>query len=200
MQTEVIMTGIGGQGVQLAAKTLATAGIAEGRQAMISAHWGGEMRGGQTEASVVLADGRLRALPILPSTWAAFVMHFKFWPEVRDRVRPDGIVVFNEDIVTTDLGLPSVITVPVPATTISTDLGARMGTSFVMLGAFCGLTELVSVESLVTAMRSLVPPYRTQHIEANETSIRAGHEWAQRPVVSAWMTSGRDASPVGGAP
>jgi len=42
--------------VQLCAKTLAMAATAEGRQALLSAHYGGEMRGGQTEASVVGLD------------------------------------------------------------------------------------------------------------------------------------------------
>ena len=37
MQVEVVLTGIGGQGVQLCAKTLAMAATAEGRQALLSA-------------------------------------------------------------------------------------------------------------------------------------------------------------------
>jgi len=74
VQVEVLLTGIGGQGVQLAAKTLAMAATAEGRQVLMSSHYGGEMRGGQTEASVVIADEGLRSVPILESVWSAW------WP------------------------------------------------------------------------------------------------------------------------
>src|SRR3954468_6266339 len=92
------MTGIGGQGIQLCAKVLALAATNEGRHAMLSAHYGGEMRGGETEASVTVGDTTLRALPILPSTWSAFVMHPNHWPSVRDRLRPGGVAVVNSSI------------------------------------------------------------------------------------------------------
>ena len=48
----VIFTGIGGQGVQLCSKVLANAAVAAGRHVMLSSYFGGEMRGGRTEATV----------------------------------------------------------------------------------------------------------------------------------------------------
>jgi hypothetical protein len=42
------------------------------------------------------------------------------------------------------------------------------------LGAYCALTGLCGVESLVTAMKRLVPPYRTQHVIGTESALRAG--------------------------
>ena len=60
LQIEVLLTGIGGQGVQLCAKALAMAATAEGRQALLSSHYGGEMRGGPSQASVVVGDEPLR--------------------------------------------------------------------------------------------------------------------------------------------
>ena len=52
---DVILTGIGGQGVQLCAKVLAQACVADGHHVMLSSYFGGEMRGGRTEATVVRA-------------------------------------------------------------------------------------------------------------------------------------------------
>jgi 2-oxoglutarate ferredoxin oxidoreductase subunit gamma len=188
MQTEVMLTGIGGQGVQLCAKALAVGATDEGRQAMLSAHYGGEMRGGQTEASVVVGDGPLRALPILPSTWSAFVMHPKHWEPVRSRLRPDGVVVANGNLVGDgdDLDAGSCRVVAIPAGDIATELSAPMSAGFVLLGAYSAVTGLVELESLVGAMRQLVPPYRTQHLEANEAALRAGHDAAPSLVAPAW--------------
>src|SRR5579862_9352338 len=98
MQREVLLTGIGGQGVQLAAKTLAMAATGEGRQVLMSSHYGGEMRGGQTEASVVVADGDLQSVPILESAWSAYVMHPRYWPGVAGRLRRDGVAVYNASV------------------------------------------------------------------------------------------------------
>lgn len=185
-QREIVLTGIGGQGIQLCAKSLAMAAVAEGRQAMLSASWGGEMRGGKTEASVVLATDEVRALPILPSTWGAFVMHEAHWDAVRDRVRPGGVVAVNASLVTGDLGAPDATVLAVPAGGIADELGAPMGAAFVLLGAFAAATAVVATDSLVGAMQELVPPYRTQHLAANEACLRAGADAAPTRTTPAW--------------
>jgi 2-oxoglutarate ferredoxin oxidoreductase subunit gamma len=189
VQTEVIMTGIGGQGIQLCAKVLALAATNEGRHAMLSAHSGGEMRGGETEASVVVGDSTLRALPILPSTWSAFVMHPNHWPSVRDRLRPGGVAVVNSSIMGDDTEVAEGQVFEIPADAIAASVSAPMGAGFVLLGAYSAITGLVGLESLVGAMKQLVPPYRTQHIAANEASLRAGVDAAPANAAPAWATS-----------
>jgi 2-oxoglutarate ferredoxin oxidoreductase subunit gamma len=174
LQKEVVLTGIGGQGVQLAAKTLAMAATAEGRQVMMSSHYGGEMRGGQTEASVVVADGRLRPVPILESTWSAYVMHPRYWPGVAERLRPGGVAVFNSSV--GDIEGDGFRRVGVDAGEIASGLGSHMAAGFVLLGAYAAVTGMAALESLVAAMKELVPPYRTQHLVLNESALRAGHD------------------------
>ena len=180
------MTGVGGQGIQLSAKTLAVAATGEGLQAMLSAHYGGEMRGGQTEASVVVAKGPVRALPILPSAWSAFVMHKEFWEPVRVRLRRGGVVAVNSDLVDGDLAIEGIRIFKIPATSIASELGAPMSAAFVLLGAYVSTTGIVGIDSTVNAMKSLVPPYRTNHIEANEAAIRAGAKVAPELAAPAW--------------
>lgn len=170
-----MLTGIGGQGVQLAAKTLAMAATAEGHQVMMSSHYGGEMRGGQTEASVVVSDGRLRPVPILESTWSAYVMHPRYWPGVAARLRPGGMAVVNSTVAP-DIEPGDFRLVPVPAGDIAAGLGSPMGAGFVLLGAYGAATAMAGLEALVVAMKELVPPYRTQHIALNEAALRAGAE------------------------
>jgi 2-oxoglutarate ferredoxin oxidoreductase subunit gamma len=176
MQREVLLTGIGGQGIQLAAKTLAMAATAEGRQVMMSSHYGGEMRGGQTEASIIVSDDRLRPVPILESTWSAYVMHHRYWPGVVDRLRADGVAVVNSSVTGDDLTANGARVVAVPAGDIAGQLGSSMAAGFVLLGAYAALTEMAGLEALVEAMKELVPPYRTQHVAMNETALRAGAE------------------------
>ena len=189
MQIEVLLTGIGGQGVQLCAKALAMAATAEGRQAMLSSHYGGEMRGGQTEASVVVADDRLRSLPIIPSAGSAFVMHHAHWPPVADRLRAGSVVVFNSTVVAAEGlsgGAPDLVLLGVPATAMAAEAGAAMTAGFVLLGAFASATHLVGLEAVVEAMRELVPPYRREHIAANEAAIRSGAGAVTPGVADLW--------------
>ena len=173
MQKEVVFTGIGGQGVQLAAKTLAMAATAEGKQVLMSSHYGGEMRGGQTEASVVVADGALRAVPVLESTWSAYVMHPRYWPGVLERLRPRGLAVVNTSVAG-DIAAEGIEVVGVAAGDVAGGLGSPMAAGFVLLGAYAAVSGMARVDSLVTAMKELVPPYRTQHVAVNEAALRAG--------------------------
>jgi 2-oxoglutarate ferredoxin oxidoreductase subunit gamma len=182
LQHEVLLTGIGGQGVQLAAKTLAMAATAEGHQVLMSSHYGGEMRGGQTEASIVVADEGLRTVPILESVWSAFVMHSRYWPGVAARLRPGGVANSN---VAGDLPDGDFRLFPVPAGDIAAEVGAAMSAGFVLLGAYSTITGLVGIEALVAAMKDLVPPDRTQHLVVNEAALRAGASSPAAPLLGA---------------
>ena len=174
MQVEVMFTGVGGQGIQLAAKTLALGAVVEGRQAMMCGHYAGAMRGGQTDASVVLADHELRALPILPAAWSAMVMSQEYWSGTHGRIRPGGVVAVNGDLVPPDLPADGLDVFRYPAQQLAAEAGAPLGASMVLLGAFCTLTGVCSTDGLVEAMKRLVPPYRTQHLLGNEAALRAG--------------------------
>ena len=61
MEREIGLTGIGGQGVQLAAQTLARGAAHEGRNVSLFGVYSGSMRGGRTDSSVVVADGGMTA-------------------------------------------------------------------------------------------------------------------------------------------
>src|SRR5579871_6134671 len=92
-ELEVLIAGIGGQGIQLVGKTLALAATLAGRHAMLAADYGGEMRGGPSQSTVVIGDQPLRALPILPDTGAAIVMHDQFTGPVPARLRAGGLLL-----------------------------------------------------------------------------------------------------------
>jgi 2-oxoglutarate ferredoxin oxidoreductase subunit gamma len=168
----VLFTGVGGQGVQICSKTLATAANDEGRYTMLIARYDGGMRGGMTNAEVTVGDAPLRALPIVPSAWAAYVMSAAYWHTVSDRLEPGAVVVVNSSLVSVDA--PGARVVEVPANDIAAGLGNPLSAGFVLLGAFASLTGLVSVDGSVAAMRQLVPPDRTEHLQANEAALRAG--------------------------
>jgi 2-oxoglutarate ferredoxin oxidoreductase subunit gamma len=171
-----MLTGIGGQGVQLAAQVLARAATLEGRQVMLFGVYSGMMRGGNSDSTVVVGDGPLQAPPLISRTWSAIVLHHKYWSSVRDRLRPGSLVVVNTPVFEDAVDREAWKVYDVPATSTAIELGLPMTASMVMTGAYVGITAMVSLESAVAGMRDAVPPYRQQHVTANETAIRAGYE------------------------
>jgi 2-oxoglutarate ferredoxin oxidoreductase subunit gamma len=115
-------------------------------------------------------------------------MHDQFWAPIEPKLRPDGLVLVNDATFTTEIHA-AVTVLRVPATNVATDLGNPLGGSMVMLGAYGGTTGIVELSSLVEAMRESIPPYRTQHIEANEQALRAGWELLPANEYPAWQRS-----------
>jgi Pyruvate/2-oxoacid:ferredoxin oxidoreductase gamma subunit len=173
--TAILMTGIGGQGVQLASKTLAYAAIACGMEAMVFGTFGGSMRGGNTDVDMVISSAAIRMPPVLDEADAALVMHHDGWAHVAARVRPGGVVVVDSSVFRGDWTLPGVRVVPLPASTMALELGQSRGGSMVALGAFVTATGLVPLEALLTAAQDVLPAYRRQHVEANQRALKAGH-------------------------
>ena len=189
MEREVLLTGIGGQGVQLAARTLAFAAVADDREVMVFGTYGGSMRGGNTDATVIIGDQPLQTPPTVDEAWSAIAMHHAYWPDVHNLLRPGGVVVIDSSVFRGDPGLPECSVVEIPASAVATDLGSPQAGSMVALGAYAAATGLVTLDALLGAAAEVLPPYRAQHAEANAAALRAGFDLVPEPVVEAWAST-----------
>jgi len=185
-ERELLITGTGGQGVQIAAQVIARGATLEDRNVTLFGVYGGAMRGGATEATVAVGDGPLQAPPIVSHAWSAIGMHDKYWSVIGPKLRDGGLVLLNETTFDVPLDGSRLRVFRIPATTMATDLGNALGGSMVMVGAYIAITGLVGLDATLEGMRQSIPPYRRQHIEANERVIRAGYEHAEPLAVPAW--------------
>jgi Pyruvate/2-oxoacid:ferredoxin oxidoreductase gamma subunit len=186
MEREVLLTGIGGQSIQLAAQVLARAAMREARQVMLLGTYGGSMRGGSTEATLVVGDAALVSPPIVSRCWSALAMHHQFWASAAGKLRAGSVVALNSSLFEAELDRQRLRVFDVPATQLATDLGNPLAASLVLVAAYAALTGMVGVESLVEAMRESVPAYRRQHLASNEAALRAGWESIPEVVAPAW--------------
>lgn len=186
MEHEVLLTGIGGQGVQLAGSILALAATREGREVMSLGTYGGTMRGGSTDASIVIADTPILSPPIVSEAGNALAMHHAFFAPVAARLRPGALVLCNSTVFDTLPEDPDLQVLDLPATRLATEQGNPMAAALVLLGGFCALRELVSLESLVAAMEEAVPSYRRQHVDGNTAALRCGYAAMPRGSHPAW--------------
>ncbi|MCY3863766.1 MAG: 2-oxoacid:acceptor oxidoreductase family protein [bacterium] len=177
-ERELMLTGIGGQGVQLAAQVIAQGATADGKEVLVFGSYGGMMRGGNTDSTVVISDHPIEAPPVLFSTWSAILMHHQYWTPLRERIRDHGLVLVNTSVFEDELDQDRYQVVEVPATDVATDLGNPLLAAMVMSGVYGRRSGLVSLDGLVEGMRRSVPPYRSQLIEANEGALASGWEMA----------------------
>jgi Pyruvate/2-oxoacid:ferredoxin oxidoreductase gamma subunit len=175
MEREIFFSGIGGQGVQLAARTLALAAVAEGREVLSFGTYGGSMRGGPTDATIVIGDGPILSSPIVDNAGAILLMHHHSWPELKPKMRDGATIVVDISVFRGEVDFPGGHIVPIDATGHATALGIQRAGAMLALGAFAAVTGAVALATLLEVARSVLPSYRSQHIEANDRAIRAGH-------------------------
>jgi 2-oxoglutarate ferredoxin oxidoreductase subunit gamma len=187
-ERELLLTGIGGQGVQLAAQVLARAAALEGRNVMLFGIYGGVMRGGNSDATVVVADGPVQAPPIVSRAWSAIALHPRYWEALGPKLVDDAVVVVNsslwEDHTAVDGERLRVF--DVAATDLAAELGNPLSVSMIATGAYIGLTDLVGLDAAIAGMRESLPSYRRQHAEGNEAALRAGVAAVDGGAAPAW--------------
>lgn len=186
MERELLLTGVGGQGVQLAAQVLARAALAEAREVMVLGTYGGTMRGGNTDSCIVVADEPIRTPPIVARAWAAIAMHDRFFAPTAAKLRSDSVAFVNSSLFESKVDVEGVQVFEVEATGVAAELGSPMSAALVLAAAFAGATGFARSDSLVAAMRECVPSYRKQHVEANERALLGGFELLEPGGVVAW--------------
>ena len=186
MERELMLTGIGGQGIQLAARVLAQAATREHRHVMYLGTYAGTMRGASSDSSLVFGDAPIAQPPIVARTWSAIAMHHQFWAPARDKLRAGGVLVVDSTLFRGELGEIQVRLFEVPGTSIATELGNATGASMVMIAAYCKLTGMVALESLIAAMTDSIPSYRAQHVASNVRALEAGYAAVPRQAAPFW--------------
>lgn len=189
MEREILITGVGGQGVQLAAQVLGRAAVLEGREVLMFGFYGGAMRGGKTESTLVVADAPIASPPILAHAGSAIALHHAYWEPTRAKLRAGALVVVNSTLFEGALDPATQRVVEVPAGEMAARLGNALAASMVLIGAYAGITAIVGFDALAAALEESLPPYRRQHAPLNTKALRAGFDFVPHGDAPAWTAA-----------
>jgi len=174
VERELVLSGIGGQGIQLCAQVLARAVLDEGRQVQLFGNYGGMMRGGNTEATLIVADDRIEGPPTVSSTWSALLMHHDYSEPALARMRPGSVVFVNTTVFDAPVDWSPYVLIEVPATKLAAESEGIQTASMVMLGAYVAVTEMAGMEAVAAAVEAALPRYRAQHAARNVAAMQVG--------------------------
>ena len=156
--TQVVLSGFGGQGVIMAGEILGRAvAVEEGRNAVMAQSYGPESRGGACKTEVILADGDI-SYPRVVTPDIVVVLSQEAYRQ-HGLTRPAAaLLIAEEDLVKLDEEVEKGRKVlKVPATRLAEGLGRRIVLNIVMLGYFCGATQVASAGALKKAIADSVP-------------------------------------------
>jgi 2-oxoglutarate ferredoxin oxidoreductase subunit gamma len=179
MQTEVIMSGFGGQGLMMIGKLLALAGLEEGKDVTWLPSYGPEMRGGTANCTVVISDEPIGS-PLIRNPMVAVVMSPEAKCKYEPLVQPDGLLVVNTSLVREPPARTDLQTVEVPASDLATELGNVKMANVVMLGALLGARPIVELSTVEQVLDKQLQGNKRRFVEPNQRALRLGAEHAAK--------------------
>ena len=177
---EIRIHGRGGQGNVAAADLLAVAAFIDGKFAQAFPSFGAERVGAPVQAFVRIDDKKIRLREEVRNPDYLIVQDY-FLIEtvpVLEGLKPNGLVLINTDKPLNELKLNTTARVEtIPATEIALEIIGRPIPNAIMIGAFCSITGLVSLEAVQQAIMQKFPGNVGSN---NVAALERAHEIIQK--------------------
>lgn len=179
MLTEIKLIGRGGQGVVSGAEILGQAAILEGFHSTAIPRFGAERRGAPVFASCRVSDKeiRLNTLCYSPSYVLVIDPTVYRYIDIFQGLTNNGSIVLNTMKSPEDLGLSPGNIWTVDANGIAIRIFGKAITNTVMLGAFCRISDLISIDSIEKAIVMQFPP---EIAEKNVSAVREAYKTVEK--------------------
>ncbi|MGD8823212.1 MAG: 2-oxoacid:acceptor oxidoreductase family protein, partial [Anaerolineales bacterium] len=177
MQTEILISGFGGQGVLFAGQLLAYAGLDYDMHVTWIPSYGPEMRGGTAHCTTILSDEAIGS-PEVRNPKAVMVMNLPSLDKYEDLVKEGGILVVNTSLVDRIPERKDITVILIPANEIAEEMGDRRLANMVMTGALMQKLGTLTLDQLAESLDKHIPSHRRNLLEANIKAMNRGAELA----------------------
>jgi 2-oxoglutarate ferredoxin oxidoreductase subunit gamma len=178
MTEKMLIAGFGGQGVILAGKLIAYAGMLEGKNVSHIPSYGVEMRGGTANCSVTISDREI-ASPFVPHPNTLVVMNKPSLDKFEEQVMPGGNIFVNSSLIDRQVGRKDVKVFYIPANNIAEEAGSGRASNMAVMGALVAVTEIVTIESLERSLPEVISKRNIKYNKINEVAMHMGYELVQ---------------------
>lgn len=178
MQTEIIISGFGGQGALFAGQLLAYAAMDEGKHVTWIPSYGPEMRGGTAHCTVIISDDEIGS-PLVRNPAAVIAMNMPSLDKYESIVAPGGVLVINSSLTTHAATRTDIRAIEVPANAIAEELGSARLANIVLTGAMLAATGTLPLEAVERALEAHLPERHRKLLGANKEALRRGAALAE---------------------
>ena len=177
MQTELILSGFGGQGILFAGQIISYAAVNMGKQVTWVPSYGPEMRGGTVSCMIVIADDEI-ASPFVKNPDAALVTSLPSLDKFELMVKPGGLLVVNKSTVNREVLRKDIKVTKVPCNEIVKQVSSARLETMVAVGALVTGLRVLSVADLEAALNSHVSGRHKHLLGKNVEALKKGSEFA----------------------
>lgn len=184
MQTEIVISGFGGQGALFAGQLLAHTALDQNLHVTWFPSYGPEMRGGTAHCTVIVSDDEIGS-PVVRNPAAVIVMNLPSLDKYEPLVAAGGTLIVNTSLVDREPAREDLQVVMVPANEIAEELGDRRLANLVMLGALMQRLGTFSLDQIGQALKRNIPERHRDLLKANLKALKRGAELAESQAVPA---------------
>jgi 2-oxoglutarate ferredoxin oxidoreductase subunit gamma len=151
---EIRIVGVGGQGIRTAGIVLATAAVMDG---LFAAHWpsyGVETRGGPSISDIVISRGEIDYPRVLAAD-VLVALSRETLSKHLDSLKPSGLLIVDSILATEELKRRDITVKTAPLIDTARRMEDPSTVNMVMLGFLIKSTGVVSVESMIKAIREV---------------------------------------------
>ena len=175
MTQEIIIAGFGGQGVLSMGKILAYAGLMEDKEVSWMPAYGPEQRGGTANVTVIVSDEKVSS-PVLSSYDTAIVLNQPSLDKFEKMVKPGGTLIYDNFGILTPPTRTDINVYCIEAMKTATEMKLMKCFNMVVLGGYLKAHPIVSVDSVMKALRKTLPERHHHLLPTNEQAILKGME------------------------
>jgi 2-oxoglutarate ferredoxin oxidoreductase subunit gamma len=176
VKIEVVMSGLGGQGVMLISRLLADAGILEGRNVTCFSTYETNIRGGDINCFVILSSESVGS-PVVWQPDAVLAMSRSSVSAFSPAIRPAGTLVVNSSLVSETPAREDLSIVRIPAGKMAEKMGEPRVANMILLGAYVKKTGVVPMDNLYRALSRILPERHHAFIPLNREALNRGFEF-----------------------
>jgi len=173
MQTEIIISGFGGQGVLFAGQLLAYTALDLNLHVTWIPSYGPEMRGGTAHCTVIISDDEIGS-PLVRDPQAAIVMNLPSLDRYEPVIKPGGLLVVNASLVDREPVRGDITALMIHATEEAEALGDRRMANLVLLGGLLELQSVVPANAVGESLRRHIPAHHRDLLESNLKAMARG--------------------------
>ena len=154
-ETEILISGFGGQGLLSLGKVLARAALSEGRHTTWFPSYGAEMRGGTAHCFVKISDSPI-ASPFIDYPNIAMIFNQPSLDKFKNKLKKANPLILNSDLIKSSFSFSSTRGISLPLNKIAFDCGNIKVVNVVALGALVFLKpNLFKKEALVKIIKEV---------------------------------------------
>lgn len=154
-QTEIIVTGFGGQGIILAGRILGmAASLGDKKESTLVQAYGPESRGGACNAQVIISDTPIH-YPYVNTPKILIAMSQAGYDKFALALVKDSVLLVDQDLVNPEAAPCDHFAIP--ATRMAENLGNKMMANIIMIGFCTAITKAVSSQAAQATIADSVP-------------------------------------------